>query len=648
MRLKYRLRSICLLLVIYVVTACNHFQIQDPYAFISTGIPNINETRALQVSSADTTGGNNDRLSLQPNQKVTIIDQDGIGFLTRLWFTFDSRDPNYLRNILIKIYYEDAINPAVLCPIGDFFGCAFQYKHWTSEMMGMSSGGFYSYWPMPFRKNLRIEIHNDSAYPLYALYFHANLNLYAESVKMNFPYFHAHWHRATKLPNSESYDVLDIEGEGLFVGMHYNAQGLSGGLRFLEGDEFISVDNELVIKGTGMEDYLNSGWYFRTGEYSSHHHGLILKDDSLARISAYRYHVRDAIPFNNAFKMELEHGHANDSYTDMSSVAFWYQKRMNGVDDTILPKGKRSPYKRPVPSHNLYEFQDILSISSQIDTQIIDASKHGMDWNYLNFVEVSPKVKNSFSLNIKDLEEPYYNVKLYTVGGPQYGELLVNHHKIMNLYKPEITPLEPFRLSNQKVTDGTLSIHFEPRGIDKQFGLDAIYIEPVRKYIPEWYFVGPFDNPRLSDVERFGLDSVYDPETKPFDLDDKFSGINRQSVHWKKIDSESGGYSMSLWKYIDPYEFVICYVHAFVMAPETKTYDLMIGSDDGIKVFINGKQVHRFLDVRIAEPDQARIPVKLERGRNSILLKLENNFGGYAFYARFIDSNEELIYSILQ
>ena len=70
----------------------------------------------------------------------------------------------------------------------------------------------------------------------------------------------------------------------------------------------------------------------------------------------------------------------------------------------------------------------------------------------------------------------------------------------------------------------------------------------------------------------------------------------------------------------------------------------LIGSDDGSKVFLNGKELYRFLDVRIAAPDQDRVPLHLKKGWNSLLLKIENNFGGYAFYARVIDREGDLIF----
>ncbi|MFP3860344.1 MAG: hypothetical protein ACLFUW_05940, partial [Bacteroidales bacterium] len=69
---------------------------------------------------------------------------------------------------------------------------------------------------------------------------------------------------------------------------------------------------------------------------------------------------------------------------------------------------------------------------------------------------------------------------------------------------------------------------------------------------------------------------------------------------------------------------------------------LMFGSDDGAKVFLNDEEIYRFLDVRIAAPDQDTIPLELSKGWNKLLIKAENNFGGYAFYARIIDRNKNL------
>ena len=60
-------------------------------------------------------------------------------------------------------------------------------------------------------------------------------------------------------------------------------------------------------------------------------------------------------------------------------------------------------------------------------------------------------------------------------------------------------------------------------------------------------------------------------------------------------------------------------------------------------MFLNDKELYRFLDVRISAPDQDKVILPLKKGWNKLLLKLENNFGGYGFYARILDNDETLI-----
>jgi hypothetical protein len=99
-------------------------------------------------------------------------------------------------------------------------------------------------------------------------------------------------------------------------------------LGYLEGDERIFIDGETSpsIIGTGTEDYFSSGWYYDTGEYSAPYHGVPIKDAERGRISTYRWHIEDPIPFRQRLRFDIEHGGTNDaSGVEYASVAFWYQ-----------------------------------------------------------------------------------------------------------------------------------------------------------------------------------------------------------------------------------------------------------------------------------------------------------------------------------
>ena len=169
-------------------------------------------------------------------------------------------------------------------------------------------------------------------------------------------------------------------------------------------------------------------------------------------------------------------------------------------------------------------------------------------------------------------------------------------------------------------------------------GLDAIRFTPVRNYIPKWQMIGPFDNPRNSDVERFGIDITYPPENE-IDFSKTYPGKNQIEIGWQEVEGSSGGYGMRLWDLFEPSEFIISYALTYIYSPDDKKVTLWFSSDDGSKVFLNDEEIFRYLEVNIAKPDQFELKLPLKKGKNKLLLKLENNFGGYAFYARIPDSD---------
>ena len=89
---------------------------------------------------------------------------------------------------------------------------------------------------------------------------------------------------------------------------------------------YIDGEARPSIAGTGTEDYFSSGWYFDRGTYSAPYHGCVIKDEKLGRISAYRWHIEDAIPFRKSIKATIEHGDQSGWDADYSSIAYWYQR----------------------------------------------------------------------------------------------------------------------------------------------------------------------------------------------------------------------------------------------------------------------------------------------------------------------------------
>lgn len=612
-----------------------------------TSLVTPENARFYQISSADTTGGNNDRINIHPGKTATIADIEGPGMLSRIWFTIDSRDPDFLRHIVLRIYWDEEMTPSVEVPVGDFFGSAFGYKHHTPQLIGMSSGGYYCYFPMPFKNRARVEIVNDTGEEVYAFYYQIGYYQFTKDLPEKTLYFHARWNRDIRTNYPENYVALDARGNGYFVGLHFNAQSYDKDLVYLEGDEMLYVDgeDESSIAGTGLEDYFNSGWYFQDGPFDAAYHGLVLMD-TLGRVSAYRHHWPDAIPFSKSIRVTLEHGHGNEEAIDLSTTAFWYQQQLHKPFLDFKIAGQRTPLNTMVPN-DVLEAEDFELRGAAAHVQ--DMTTFGSDWSGGQQLRIDSITGASFEVRIPNLLEAQYDIDLYLTQGPEYGNFTVKAgNSDPQVFKGTAESEKLIKAISFKgiiPENDTIILKFYPeqtlKTMDNALGFDAVSITPVRQYIPEWYIVGPFPNPRESDYLRYGLDSVYPPELH-FDRNATYTGVNDMPITWQKISGKVGGYGMGLSRMFNPREFIISYARTEIYSPKAQTVSLLIGSDDGSKVFLNQEEVYRFLAVRIAAPDQDTVALKLKPGWNSLMIKAENNFGGYAFYARILDLNENL------
>jgi len=221
-------------------------------------LPYLKDSKLIQISSNDTTGGNADYVTIKKDQTAVLADIKGAGVISRIWVTIGSSDKYFLRRILLRMYWDGETTPSVEVPVGDFFGTGFEYTHYTSALVGMSSGGYYSYFPMPFAKGARIEAVNETGQDVGSFYYHIDYQK-LPSIQPNIGRFHAQWRREPRTEKGKPYTILEAEGRGQFVGLNLNMQGYrEKQLWFLEGDEFIYVDGEKVasICGTGTEQRL--------------------------------------------------------------------------------------------------------------------------------------------------------------------------------------------------------------------------------------------------------------------------------------------------------------------------------------------------------------------------------------------------------
>ncbi|HZP81998.1 MAG TPA: DUF2961 domain-containing protein [Chthonomonadaceae bacterium] len=230
-----------------------------------------------------------------------------------------------LRQTVLRVYWDGAKRPGIEAPVGDFFGVGFGDRRFKALPAAMTDEGYVCFWPMPFARSARLELVNTGRKALDTVSWKVSY-MPLKKPMADAGYFHAQWHRQTTTAG-EPFHILQTSGRGHYVGTHTDMQG-DRGIGFLEGDEQIYVDGEAFpsIHGTGTEDFYTGGWYFDEGPFSLAYHGCTIKDDSISRVSAYRYQIQDCVPFQRGIKVDIEHGGKNDyPGADYACVAYWYQ-----------------------------------------------------------------------------------------------------------------------------------------------------------------------------------------------------------------------------------------------------------------------------------------------------------------------------------
>lgn len=451
--------------------------------------------KIVHFSSNDPNGGNGDMRTVRPGQTYTLVDYKGSpGAVRRWWITLAPRNQVEIqRQCILRCYWDGETEPSVECPVSDFFGLGFgQWTDFQSAPLNMTSGGYNCYWPMPFKKSCRITLENRSKVQLDALYY--NIDVLTQKKAPAQPlYFHAQFRR-TRTERGKPVTLLEATGRGHYVGTVLSMQFINRrGITFLEGDEQVTIDNERIpsILGTGTEDYFSSGWYFDTGAYSALYHGCPIKDLEKGRISAYRFHIEDPIPFTKSIRFNIEHGGMNDvPPADYCSVAFWYQTHPHAKFPP-LPTDLLPIEPQPTPKIvGIVEGESLIRGAKATDgpVEAQDMSPWDADWSGLSQLWWRPtKVGAKLSLTLKLAEGGEKELVGYFTKALDYGTVVVwvNGQPVgseVNLYDLNVIPTGPIALGKVRLNAGNNTIELEivgkdPRSKGYLVGLDGFLLK---------------------------------------------------------------------------------------------------------------------------------------------------------------------------
>ncbi len=289
-----------------------------------------------------------------PGETTVLADLEGPGVLTHMWVTIADNEYGWPRLLRLRIYYDGSATPSVDAPVGDFFAVGHGFERSVKSLMVRDSSAGRarnSYWPMPFRKSCRVTITNEGRRRVANLYFHVDWEK-VPSLPANTPYFHARYRQSLPAPaDGSNYQFLNVKGKGHYVGTVLSVVQAEAGW-FGEGDDLFYVDGEKYpsIEGTGSEDYFNDAWGLHVDD--GPYYGVTVADGTGlgSRMTAYRWHLVDPIPFTKSLKFEIEHkgwtfntdGSVKSGFGErvdlMSSVAFWYQEGI-AEDQPPVPYG---------------------------------------------------------------------------------------------------------------------------------------------------------------------------------------------------------------------------------------------------------------------------------------------------------------------
>jgi hypothetical protein len=624
-----------------------------------------------RVSSFDRTGGNDDRLNISPGETVTLAEIEGPGAIHHIWVTI-AAEPFYGRKIILRMYWDGEITPSVEAPIGDFFGVGHGLNRNLSSLpISCSSEGRARncYWHMPFRRSARITATNEGTRPVGAFYYYIDYRELS-GLPRDIPYFHAQYRQEMPCQPDKNYLICETSGRGHYVGCNLSilqrAMGWWG-----EGDDMIYVDGEEFpsLYGTGSEDYFSDAWGMREDE--NLFYGCPIQESDFqvgSKATVYRFHIPDPIPFKKSIRVTIEHGHANNLSDYYSSVAYWYQSEPHKPYPPLPSVEKRIPFALESSANFLFpewkniEKKALPTFEDKTSGMTVRAQSLSLSLSsYYNQTGTRYPVlttENSGTGTTVEIVFPVntgerHNIDIYFMQGPNMGKIAAKNirsgfqsieleTKLFDGYSPS-KEIARLTLENIRLDPGENTLVLEvigkaPQASGSEMAFVSLNFEPSnRRFITDWNLIGPFDAPDMS-----YLKVAYPPE-REIDFSKTYPGKGNSPLQWRKIKAEPSGF-MRLENRITPSERGIVYGIIYVFSPENKDILMLVGSDDGVRLWLNRELIHTNPAYRGAYPDQDRVQATLKKGWNTLLIKVLQGGGGWGYYVRFVDPDGRLLW----
>lgn len=427
-------------------------------------------------------------LKLSPGDSHKVFESKKGGRIIGIEVEGLDKLPKDDNRLILRARWDGESKWAINAPMKELFGYYFGEKSMRSLLGGSSGDISYIYYPMPYTKSALMEI----VLPDYKEYEDSDASVTVRVYYQENPLepdegrFYALWRRDTDPPVGESYVIApDIKGRGHYVGSILLCQGHeTGSTWYFEGDDRSYIDGELVIHGTGSEDFFNGGYYEIADRWDMAHsmpsHGCLGYSSPIGRTGAFRFYFTDKLSFIREFSLTIEHGGVGNKIpVDYRSVAFYYADRVSAQDD---PTEAMAAY--PQPGSVKYHCSQMKILSFRNGGFRMEKKDNAERSRILILEPTDDKVTMVAKLG---LPAPPGKYRLYYsyFHTPESGEIRISQRQNilkewtdMSADEEELVVNDP--VGTVTVGDDMFTLTFYVRGSDKrQFLLNGIFLEKI-------------------------------------------------------------------------------------------------------------------------------------------------------------------------
>ncbi|MBD3243608.1 MAG: hypothetical protein GF331_23665 [Chitinivibrionales bacterium] len=147
--------------------------------------------------------------------------------------------------------------------------------------------------------------------------------------------------------------------------------------------------------------------------------------------------------------------------------------------------------------------------------------------------------------------------------------------------------------------------------------------------VTRFWAIGPFPMNRTREYCR-----EFGPETQPFDSTAQFTAADGEARRWfRMIGSPSEG-MMRLDGVMLDLPKSVGYFMTYLNADEELDAFLFVGSCEGIRVWLNGSEIHTHKRLNVPIVDNSVVRVALRPGPNELLIRIDRYLGGWNMSCR--------------